>query len=89
MPVHGALSGPGFRFPGPGTGRVSIKCLVVMSLALDEQRGAGQHHEADQQDVGQILGVTPVSMEPVLVLVKAAVCSAALMVPLSPVLVVS
>ena len=27
-----------------------------MSLALDEQRGAGQHHKADQQDVGQILG---------------------------------
>ena len=45
MPVHGALSGPGFRFPGPGTGRVSVECLVVMSLALDEQRGAGQHHK--------------------------------------------
>lgn len=78
----------GIPLSRPRTGRVSVKCLVVMSLALDEQRGTGQHHKADQQDVGRFSVVTPVSISPVLVLVKAAVCSAALMVPLSPALVV-
>ena len=39
-----------------GAGRVSVECLVVMSLALEQQGGASQHHEAHQHDVRQALG---------------------------------
>ena len=71
-----------------GAGRVSIGCLVVMSLALDEQRGTSQHHKADQQDVGQILGGHARVDLAGLGVGESSGLSAALMVPLSPALVV-
>lgn len=74
-------------FPA-GAGRVSIGCLVVMSLALDEQRGAGQHHKADQQDVGQILGGHAGVDAAGLGVGESSSMFGALMVPLSPALVV-